>query len=248
MFEYFTTRKHALSRRTVSRVSPLSRACWVALTSARSLECGVWRPLSRRTVRLPHTRHGSRSPVITVAAAQRARGARDGGAEQRPLARCRCSVCQPETRALPLHARLLPCPVTRRALARPPHRARSARLLAAAAARPAPPRLPPLLTRTPRRRRSGTDGAATALSGRCSAPPSRAPRARCAAAAAPPSPSVSRRMVCGARTGHAQRTRQLVLSSTAASPPPYQPRRAAAAAAAPAAAPVVPSRTYFKTK
>ena len=101
---------------------------------------------------------------------------------------------------LPLVARLLPFPVTRRALARPPHRARSARLLAAAAARPAPPRLPPLLTRTPRRRRSGTDGAATALSGRCSAPPSRAPRARCAAAAAPPSPSVSRRMVCGART------------------------------------------------
>ena len=145
VFEYFTTRKHALSRRTVSRVSPLSRACWVALTS------GVWRPLSRRTVRLPHTRHGSRSPVITVAAAQRARGARDGGAEQRPLARCRCSVCQPETRALPLHARLLPCPVTRRALARPPHRARSARLLAAAAARPAPPRLPPpCLTREER--------------------------------------------------------------------------------------------------
>ena len=44
---------------------------------------------------------------------------------------------------LPLLARLLPCPVARRALARPPHRARSARLLAAAAARPAPPRLPP---------------------------------------------------------------------------------------------------------
>ena len=135
-----------------ARVDRPGRVDWVALTSG---------PLSLRTVRLPHTRHGSRSPVITVAAAQRARGARDGGAEQRPLARCRCSVCQPETRALPLHARLLPCPVTRRALARPPHRARSARLLAAAA-RPAPPRLPPLLTRTPRRRRSGTDGAATA--------------------------------------------------------------------------------------
>ena len=145
VFEYFTTRKHALSRRTVSRVSPLSRACWVALTS------GDLRPLSRRTVRLPHTRHGSRSPVITVAAAQRARGARDGGAEQRPLASGRCSVGQPETRALPLHVRLLPCPVTRRALARPPHRARSARLLAASAARPAPPRLPPpCLTREER--------------------------------------------------------------------------------------------------
>ena len=38
---------------------------------------------------------------------------------------------------------LLPCPVTRCALARPPHCARRARLLAAAAARPAPPRLPP---------------------------------------------------------------------------------------------------------
>ena len=46
---------------------------------------------------------------------------------------------------------LIPCPVTRRALARPPHRARSARLLAAAAARPAPPRLPPpCLTREER--------------------------------------------------------------------------------------------------
>ena len=161
VFEYFTTRKHALSRRTVSRVSPLSRACWVALTS------GVWRPLSRRTVRLPHTRHGSRSPVITVAAAQRARGARDGGAEQRPLARCRCSVCQPETRALPLHARLLPCPVTRRALARPPHRARSARLLAAAAARPAPPRLPPLLTRTARADGAPGQTEQRPLRGRC---------------------------------------------------------------------------------
>ena len=47
---------------------------------------------------------------------------------------------------------------------------------------PAPPRLPPVLTRTPRRRRSGTDGAATAASGRCSA----------AAAAAPaPAPALS---------------------------------------------------------
>ena len=93
VFEYFTTRKHALSRRTISRVSPLSRACWVALTSGPLSLC-----LSPHRVRLPHTRHGSRSPVITVAAAQRARGARDGGAEQRPLARSllrlsRSAVC-----------------------------------------------------------------------------------------------------------------------------------------------------------
>ena len=97
-------------------------------------------------VRAPHTiRRETDGEGGAAAAAQRARGARDGGAEQRPLARCRCSVCQPETRALPLHARLLPCPVTRRALARPPHRARSARLLAAAAARPRAATLAPTL-------------------------------------------------------------------------------------------------------
>ena len=115
---------------------------------------------------------------------------------------------------LPLVARLLPFPVTRRALARPPHRARSARPLAAAAARPAPPRLPPLLTRTPRRRRSWTDGAATARA--VAAPPLR--RARRARAA----PS----MWCAVRARAAH---------TAASPPPSPPRRAAAAAPAPAA-------------
>ena len=144
--------------------------------------------LALSALRLPHTRHGSRSPVITVAAAQRARGARDGGAEQRPLARCRCSVCQPETRALPLHARLLPCPVTRRALARPPHRARSARMLAAAAARPRAATLAPTLPHA-----RSVEGQSACLwhrrssdraSGRCSAPPSRARRC----SAPPPSP------------------------------------------------------------
>ena len=55
----------------------------------------------------------------------------------RPLRRRAAGVVESD-------GRVWAAPFTRRALTRPPHRARSARLLAAAAARPAPPRLPPL--------------------------------------------------------------------------------------------------------
>ena len=92
---------------------------------------------------------------------------------------------------LPLLARLLPCPVARRALARPPHRAPPPRV-------PAPPRLPPpCLTRAlwrGRARVSGTDGAATAPA--VAAPPSvaRASLLRPSALAPPTQSAVAPRL------------------------------------------------------
>ena len=142
----------------------------------------------------------------------------------RPLCRRAAGVAQSDGRVwaapLPRHPprpRPAASPRTERSAARRRRRASRAATLA-----PSPDAHP---AQTALRDRRSSDRA----SGRCSAPPSRAPRARCAAAAAPPSPSVSRRMVCGARTR----------SAHGSSPPPYQPRRAAAAAPATAAAPVV---------
>ena len=170
------------------------RYCLVLLFTARDGLCGKVKP--PHLTYLPPTSHRSKpsAPAQRLAApVRRAEAAPRPAPCTRPAAGPpRPTTDRPAAPAQAYHRRrsksdagcgLLPCPVTRRALARPPHRARSARLLAAAAARPAPPRLPPLLTRTPRRRRSGTDGAATAPA--VAAPPlRRARRARTAAAAA----------------------------------------------------------------
>ena len=108
---------------------------------------------------------------------------------------------------LPLLARLLPCPVARRALARPPHRARSARMLAAAAARPRAATLAPTLPHA-----RSVEGQSACLwhrrssdraSGRCSAPPCRASLLRPSALAPPTQSAVAPRLNQHPSRGHA---------------------------------------------